>query len=91
MKKYYTIENQETKAIDNKFYSIYIEGMQYGNLIRRTNNFSQALEIYRDLKSKFNINLSIFYFVVFFFKIHFVYFKFLNKYYWKKHYIYAFF
>lgn len=55
MKKYYTIENQETKAIDNKFYSIYIEGMQYGNLIRRTNNFSQALDIYRDLKSKFNI------------------------------------
>ena len=55
MKKYYTIENQETKAVDTKFYSIYIEGMQYGNLIRRTNDFSQALDIYRDLKSKFNI------------------------------------
>lgn len=55
MRKYYKIENQETKAINNKFYSIYIEGMQYGNLIRKTDDFSKALDIYRDFKSKFNI------------------------------------
>ena len=33
MRKYYKIENQETKAINDKFYSIYIEGMQYGNMV----------------------------------------------------------
>ena len=57
MRKYYKIENQETKAINDKFYSIYIEGMQYGNLIRKTDDFSKALDIYRDFKSKFNIPL----------------------------------
>lgn len=38
-----------------KYYCIYIEGMQYGSLTRKTKNYSEALEIYRDMKKKFNI------------------------------------
>lgn len=56
MKKYYTIEKEQMDMLkDKKFYSIYIQGIPYGTLKRKTNNFYEALEIYRTLKEKFNI------------------------------------
>lgn len=55
MKKYYEIEGKEVKEIKSKHYEIYIEGMQYGSLIRKTTDYSKALELYRELKHKFKI------------------------------------
>lgn len=43
--------NQEVK----KYYCIYIEGMQYGSVTRKTEDYSEALSIYREMKQKFNI------------------------------------
>ena len=48
------IESLENEEID-KNYIIYIQGMQYGSVTRRTKDYSEALSIYRDMKSKFNI------------------------------------
>lgn len=69
MKKYYEIESveneiiakdnaiitEETDTIVKKTYYIYIEGMQYGSMTRKTDNYSEALKLYREMKTKFNI------------------------------------
>lgn len=62
MKKYYELEKieetvivEEKDVIVNRFYTIYIEGMQYGSMTRKTDNYSEALRIYREMKNKFNI------------------------------------
>ena len=49
-----SIEDSTVEEID-KNYIIYIEGMQYGSVTRKTKDYSEALSIYRDMKQKFNI------------------------------------
>lgn len=58
MSKYFTIEKeneQEEKEVktERKYYSIHIEGLPYGSLVRETDNYSEALDIYRNIKSLF--------------------------------------
>lgn len=63
MNKYFTVEKEndvieEDKNINSleeikKYYSIHIEGLPYGSLIRETDNYSEALDIYRNIKSLF--------------------------------------
>lgn len=57
MSKYFTIEKESEKEIneqkEKKYYSIHIEGLPYGSLIRETDNYSEALDIYRNIKSLF--------------------------------------
>lgn len=55
MKKYYEIEGKDVKEIKSKHYEIYIDGMNYGSLVRKTDDFNKARQIYRELKDKFNI------------------------------------
>lgn len=62
MKKYYELEQidlekseEDKETIVEKHYSIYIEGMQYGTICRKTHDYSEALRIYREMKNKFNV------------------------------------
>lgn len=55
MKKYYEIEGKQVKEIKSKYYEIYIDGMNYGNLVRKTEDFNKARQIYKELKEEFNI------------------------------------
>lgn len=64
--KYFTVEKEnnierkETEEIasyidEKKYYSVHIEGMPYGSLIRETEDYSEALNLYRQIKRIFNI------------------------------------
>ena len=44
--------NKEEK--EEKYYSIHIEGLPYGTLIRETQDYSEALDIYRQIKNNFS-------------------------------------
>lgn len=68
MNKYFTIEKERDLEIEKtdteqnnieqveekKYYSIHIEGLPYGTLIRETDDYSEALNIYRQIKNSFN-------------------------------------
>lgn len=56
MNKYFTIEKESEKEEiqeKKKFYSIHVEGLPYGSLIREADTYSEALETYRHIKSLF--------------------------------------
>ena len=63
MNKYFTIEKENdieeknSNTIEDicakKYYSIHIEGLPYGSLIRETDNYYEALDIYRNIKKLF--------------------------------------
>lgn len=63
--KYFTVEKEndierkETEEIvsyidEKKYYSVHIEGLPYGSLIRETEDYSEALNLYRQIKKIFN-------------------------------------
>lgn len=60
MSEYFSIEKQDIieqdieTEIKEKYYTIRIEGLPYGSLIRETTNYSEALDMYREIKNEFN-------------------------------------
>lgn len=57
MNKYFTIEKEkdeiESVSEVKKYYSVHIEGLPYGSLIRETDSYSEAVNIYRNIKNMF--------------------------------------
>lgn len=63
MSEYFTIEKEKDLNLivaeiepeeEKKYYSVHIEGLPYGSLIRETEDYSEALMLYRDIKKKFD-------------------------------------
>ena len=61
MSEYFTIEKEKDLNLivaeiepeeEKKYYSVHIEGLPYGSLIRETEDYSEALMLYRDIKKK---------------------------------------
>lgn len=64
MREYFTVERENnidknevekvTKFIEEqKYYSVHVEGLPYGTLIRESEKFSEAYNIYREIKNNF--------------------------------------